>query len=104
MSTRLQHNMDKKAPSQRLSSLSPVALVVMGLVGAADALASVREALQQSHATVDDTLSAKTTVMDYNAVASLVQALVREGVAPEEAALQVQFALQGPNPLAALSA
>jgi len=104
MSTRLQHNMDKKAPTQRLSSLSPVALVVMGLVGAADALASVREALQQSHAAVDGTLSAKTTVMDYNAVASLVQALVREGVAPEEAALQVQFALQGPNPLAALSA
>lgn len=104
MSTRLQHNMDKKAPAQRLSSLSPVALVVMGLVGAADALASVREALQQSHAAVDGTLSAKTTVMDYNAVASLVQALVREGVAPEEAALQVQFALQGPNPLAALSA
>ena len=104
MSTRLQHNMDKKAPAQRLSNLSPVALVVMGLVGAADALASVREALQQSHTELGPTLSAKTTVMDYNAVASLVQALVREGVAPEEAALQVQFALQGPNPLAALSA
>jgi hypothetical protein len=104
MSTRLQHNMDKKAPAQRLSSLSPVALVVMGLVGAADALASLREALSHSQASAEGITSAKTTVMDYNAVASLVQALVREGVAPEEAALQVQFALQGPNPLAALSA
>lgn len=104
MSNRLQHNMDKKAPAQRFSTLSPVALVVMGLVGAADALASVREALLQSQSTTEGSLSAKTTVMDYNAVASLVQALVREGMAPEEAALQVQFALQGPNPLAALSA
>ena len=104
MSTRLQHNMDKKAPAQRLSSLSPVALVVMGLVGAADALASLRDALSHSQASAEGLTSAKTTVMDYNAVASLVQALVREGVAPEEAALQVQFALQGPNPLAALSA
>lgn len=104
MSTRLQHNMDKKAPAQRLSSLSPVALVVMGLVGAADALASLRDALSHSQASAEGITSAKTTVMDYNAVASLVQALVREGVAPEEAALQVQFALQGPNPLAALSA
>ncbi len=104
MSTRLQHNMDKKAPTQRLSSLSPVALVVMGLVGAADALASVREALLQSSKASDGTVFPKTTVMDYNAVASLVQALVREGMAPEEAALRVQSALQGPNPLAALSA
>ena len=104
MSNRLQHNMDKKPPAQRLSTLSPVALVVMGLVGAADALASVREALLQSQTGSDAVVSAKTTVMDYNAVASLVQALVREGLAPEEAALQVQFALQGPNPLAALSA
>lgn len=104
MSTRLQHKMDKKAPAQRLSSLSPVALVVMGLVGAADALAAVRETLVQNHAAKDNLEVAKTTVMDYNAVASLVQALVREGLAPEEAALQVQFALQGPNPLAALSA
>lgn len=105
MSTRLQHNMDKKAPAQRLSSLSPVALLVMGLVGAADALAAVREALvQNANSSPDHGLTAKTTVMDYNAVASLVQALVREGMAPEEAALQVQVALQAANPLMALSA
>ncbi len=104
MSTRLQHNMDKKAPAQRLSSLSPVALLVMGLVGAADALAAVREALvQNTNSSPDHGLTVKTTVMDYNAVASLIQALVREGMAPEEAALQVQVALQAANPLMALS-
>ena len=84
MSTRLQHNMDKKAPAQRLSSLSPVALLVMGLVGAADALAAVREALvQNTNSSPDHGLTVKTTVMDYNAVASLIQALVREGMAPD---------------------
>ncbi len=104
MSTRLQQNMDKKASAPRLSTISPIALVVMGLVGAADALAGVRQALVQNHDVNNGDLSGKATVLDYNAVASLVQALVREGMAPEEAALQVQFALQGPNPLAALSA
>ena len=104
MSIRSQHTLNKKAPAARSSALSPMALVVMGLVGAADALAAVRESLLQDAATPAPLASGKTTVLDYNAVASLVQALVREGVAPEEAALRVQFALQSPNPLAALSA
>lgn len=104
MSTRLQHRKDQKAPAQRLSTLNPVALLVMGLVGAADALAAVREALVDSNTAPGPLSAAKTTVMDYNAVASLVQALVREGMAPEEAALQVQAALLAPHPLAALSA
>jgi len=103
MSIRLQHTMNKKAPAARSSAISPVALVVMGLVGAADALAALRESLLQDAASAAPLSSAKTTVLDYNAVATLIQALVREGATPEEAALRVQFALQGPNPLAALA-
>ena len=103
MSIRSQHTLNKKAPAARSSALSPMALVVMGLVGAADALAAVRDSLLQDAASQATLASGKTTVLDYNAVASLVQALVREGLAPEEAALRVQVALQSPNPLAALS-
>ena len=81
MSIRSQHTLNKKAPAARSSALSPMALVVMGLVGAADALAAVRDSLLQDAASQATLASGKTTVLDYNAVASLVQALVREGVA-----------------------
>ena len=105
MSSRMQKNMDKNYAVQRFSGLSPIALAIMGLASAANALAAVRGNILQEQTSASERSSFnKTAVIDFSAVASLIQALVREGVSPEEAALQVQFALQSSNPMVALSA